>query len=60
MLCEPPADCASLLGSEVEREVLLLLVEYPQLRALVDVDDGEHASDRLADVVAGCMLASRS
>ena len=32
-------DCAGLLGTEVERDVLLALVEDAQLRALVRVDD---------------------
>lgn len=39
-------------GAEVEREVLLVLVEQAELGALVEVDDGENASDRLANVVA--------
>ena len=40
------------LGAEVEREVLLVLVEQTELGALVGVDDGENTSNRLADVVA--------
>lgn len=40
------------LGAEVERQVLLVLVEDAQLRALVGIDDGENAGDALADVVA--------
>ena len=46
------ADGTGVLGSEVEREVLLVLVEQAELRALVEVDDGEDASDGLADVLA--------
>ena len=46
------ADGTSLLGAEVEWQVLLLLVEEAELGALVGVDDGEDAGDRLADVVA--------
>ena len=46
------ADGASLLWSEVKRSVLLGLVEEAELLALGCVDDGESASDRLADVVA--------
>ena len=47
-----------MLGAEVERQVLLALVEDAELSALVGVDDGEDASDRLADVVAVAQLAS--
>ena len=46
------ADGTGVLGSEVEREVLLVLVEQAELRALVDVDHGEDTSDGLADVLA--------
>lgn len=46
------ADGASLLGTKIEWQVLLFLVEETELGALVGVDDGEHASDRFADVVA--------
>jgi hypothetical protein len=46
------AHSTSVLGAEVEREVLLVLVEQAELGALVEVDDGENASDRLANVVA--------
>ena len=49
---ETSADGASLLGSEVERRVLLSLVEKAELLALGCVDDSESAGDRLADVVA--------
>lgn len=52
VLGHSPADGASLLGAEVERQVLLALVEDAELGALVGVDDGEDAGDRLADVVA--------
>lgn len=46
------SESASLLGAEVERKVLLALVEDAELVALVEVDDGEDTGDRLADVVA--------
>lgn len=46
------SDSASLLGAEIQRQVLLVLVEQAELGALLEVDDGEDASDRLADVVA--------
>ena len=43
---------AGLLCAEVKRKVLLALVEDAELRALVDVDDGEDTGDRLSQVVA--------
>lgn len=52
LLGKSPSESAGLLGAEVERQVLLALVEDAELRALVDVDDGEDTGDRLADVVA--------
>lgn len=52
VLGKSPSHGAGLLGAEVEREVLLVLVEDTELRTLVDVDDGEDTGDRLADVVA--------
>lgn len=52
LLAQSSADGTGLLCAEVEGKVLLVLVEDAQLRALVDVDDGQDASDGLADVVA--------
>jgi len=52
VLGESAAQGTGVLGSEVEREELLVLVEQAELGALVEVDDGENASDRLANVVA--------
>ena len=52
VLSQRTAHGAGLLRAEVEREVLLLLVEDAQLVALVGVDDGEDAGDGFADVVA--------
>lgn len=46
------AHVAGELWAEVERKVLLVLVEQAQLGALVGVDDGQDASDGLAEVVA--------
>jgi hypothetical protein len=43
---------AGLLWSEVERQVLLALVEQAELRSLVGVDDSEDSGDRLSEVVA--------
>jgi hypothetical protein len=58
VLGHSPADGTGLLCAEVERHVLLALVEDAELSALVGVDDGEDASDRLADVVAVTQNAS--
>lgn len=55
---EASADGTCLLWSEVERSVLLVLVEETELLALGCVDDGESAGDRLADVVAVVTLKS--
>ena len=46
------ADGAGLLRAEVERQVLLVLVEQAELRPLLKVDNGQGAGDRLAEVVA--------
>lgn len=51
MLGELSPDGAGLLWAEVQRRVLLALVEDAELLALVEVDDGEDTGDRLADVV---------
>lgn len=48
-LGETAAELTGELGAEVQRDVLLVLVEQTQLSALVGVDDGENASDRLAN-----------
>lgn len=44
--------------AEVEREVLLALVEEAELGALLGVDDGEDARDALAHVVDASELAA--
>jgi hypothetical protein len=46
------ADGACALGTEVEREVLLLLVELPEVLALLLVRDRQNTRDALADSVA--------
>jgi hypothetical protein len=46
------ADGASLLGPQVQRQVLLVLVEQTELGALLKVDDGEDTGDGLAEIVA--------
>lgn len=52
VLGETAAESTGELGAEVKRSVLLALVEQAELSALVGVDDGQNASDRLANVVA--------
>jgi len=46
------ADCTGLLWSEINREVLLALVELAQVLALLRVYNGQDTSDRLADTIA--------
>lgn len=52
LLAQSAADGAGLLGSQVEGEILLLLVEETELVALVRVDDGEGAGDGFAEIVS--------
>jgi hypothetical protein len=52
VLGEATTEITGELGAEVEREVLLVLIEQAELSALVGVDDGVDTSNRLADVVA--------
>lgn len=59
VLVESPADGTGLLGAEVERDILLVLVEDTELLPLLGVEDGEGAGDRLADVGATALSASR-
>ena len=49
---QPTANGARLLRPEVKRNVLLVLVEKAEMLALLEVDDGKHASNGLADVGA--------
>lgn len=58
LLGQSPADGTGLLRAEVEGSVLLVLVEQAELGALLRVDDGKDASDRLADVVDLVQLAA--
>jgi hypothetical protein len=52
VLGESATDGAGGLWSEVERSVLLALVEEAELSALVGVDDGQDLGDGLANIVA--------
>jgi len=45
-------DSTGLLGTEVERHVLLGLVEQTELLPLLGVEDSQSTGDRLADIVA--------
>lgn len=60
-LAQTSSDSSRLLWSEIEGQVLLVLVEETKLRALVCVDDCEDLGDGLADIVAAAefSLASR-
>ena len=51
-LGELSADCTGLLWSEINREVLLALVELAQVLALLRVHNSQDTSDRLADTIA--------
>lgn len=52
LLGQSSANGTSLLGSEVEREILLALVENSELVALRCVDDGQYSGNRLAEIVS--------
>jgi hypothetical protein len=51
-LGEATADSAGLLGAEVERQVLLALIEESELCSLLRLQDGQGASDVLSVIVA--------
>lgn len=52
MLAQASSDRTGLLGSEVEGEVFLVLVEEAELCSLVGVDDCEDLGNRLSDIMA--------
>jgi len=52
LLRQTATESAGQLGPEVERQVLLVLVEQAELSALLGVDDGQNTGDRLPEVVA--------
>ena len=52
LLRQPATQSAGQLGPEIERQVLLVLVEQAELSALLGVDDGQDTGDRLPEVVA--------
>ena len=51
------ADSTGLLRAEIQRKVLLVLVEESELRSLLEVDDGQDTRDRLAEVVDSVQLS---
>ena len=51
VLAEASPDGASLLWSQIEGHVFLVLVEETELRALVGIDDCEDFGDGLSEVV---------
>lgn len=55
---QSPTNSTGLLGSQVEREVLLLCVELAERVALVGIDDGEGAGYGFAEVMAVVILVS--
>ncbi len=57
---EATADGAGVLRPEIEREVLLVLVEEAELSTLLGVDDGQDTSDRLSEIVAIAGKKTRS
>lgn len=59
-LVELAADSAGLLGTEVEGDVLLALVELAEVGTLLLVHDGEHAGNVLAERVDAEDLAGRT
>lgn len=52
VLGQPPPDGTGSLGAEIERKVLLALVEDAELLALGSVDDSQDTGNRLADIMA--------
>ena len=57
MLGQPSPNSAGLLGAEIEGQVFLSLVEDPKLLTLGSIDDGQNASDGLANIVARFLIS---
>ena len=51
-LAQASADCPCLLGSQIQRQIFLVLVVLPQILASLLVHYGQHTRNRLADGVA--------
>jgi len=60
MCSQPPSDGPRLLWSQVEREVLLFLVELAKVLAGLLVCHGQHPSNRLANGIDLGKFGSRS
>ena len=52
LLTQSPSDGASLLGSEVEREVFFAGIKLAERVSLVGVNDGQAAGDGFTEIVA--------
>lgn len=52
LVAEAASDGTSLLGTEIEGEVLLVLVEETELLTLGSVDDGQNSGDRSSEIPA--------
>jgi hypothetical protein len=48
---ESSANSTGLLGSQIEGQILLVLVEETELSALVGVNNSKDTSNRLAEIV---------
>lgn len=51
-LCQSPPNRSRLLRTQIQWQVLLILVVDPQLFPLVGIDDSEHAGNGFSEVVA--------
>jgi len=60
VLGQPPSNGTGLLHAEIEGEVLLALVELPEVLALLLVGDSQDAGYRLADGVDPGEFSSRT
>jgi len=60
VMSKPPSDGPRLLWSQIEREVLLFLVELPKVLAGLLVDHGQHPGNRLANGINLGQFGSRS
>ena len=54
-LRQSPPDCTGLLGTEVKRKELLLLVQLTQILPRLLVGDSQDTGDGFADGVASCI-----
>lgn len=57
MLGQPSPNSTGLLGAEVEGQVFLSLIEDPKLLTLGSIDNGQDASNGLANIVARFLIS---